>query len=165
VFQVFGTASFQSLWYWVLSVTVWTIVCNRTLGVPYDMILRAPRLPQVAERVDGLAHIAADRVGGVHDRFGVPIAALAGFALAALFAIGFLTGIELAQATFMLLFPLTVVGYSTLKLALAVRRRGTRGAELRQVLARRRLWHQAIAILALLAAALVGLAMHPRLLA
>ena len=64
----------------------------------------------------------------------------------------------------MLVFPLTVVGYSTLRLALAIRRKGTRGAELRQILARRRLWHQAIAILALLAAALVGLAQHPRLL-
>jgi hypothetical protein len=163
VFQFIGTASFQSIWYWVLSVTVWTVVCNRTLGVPYDMVLRGARLPEVAERIDALAHIAADRVGGIHDRFGMPIAGLSGFALAALFAVGFRNGIELAQATFMLTFPLTVVGYSTLKLALAVRRKGTRGAELRQILARRRLWHQAMAILALLAAAVVGLATHPRI--
>ena len=46
------------------------------------MVLRGARLPEVAARVDALAHIAADRVGGIHDRFGVPLAALIGFALA-----------------------------------------------------------------------------------
>jgi hypothetical protein len=161
VLQFLGPASFLSIWYWVLSVTLWTVACHRTLGVPYDMVLRAGRLPQVAERVDDLAHITAERLGGIHDSFGVPLAALAGFVLAALAAIGFGTGIEVAQAAFMLAFPLAVVGYSSLRLALAVRRRGTRGAELRQVLARRRLWHQAVAVLALLAAAMVGLAKHP----
>ena len=164
VFQVFGTASFQSLWYWVLSVTVWT---HRLPPHPRRALRHGAARRAGCRRWrrgwTTLAHIAADRVGGIHDRFGVPIAALAGFALAgALRASASCTGIELAQAAFMLAFPLTVVGYSTLRLALAVRRKGTRGAELRQILARRRLWHQAIAILALLAAALVGLAMHPR---
>ena len=70
----------------------------------------------------------------------------AGFALAGLAALGFSTGIEAAQAGFVLLMPLVVVGYSKLRLALAVRRRGITGTELVLALARRRVWHQFIAV-------------------
>ena len=156
MFQVFGTASFHSIWYWVLTITVWSLVCHRTLGVPHDMVLRARRAPDAAERVDLLARIAADRLGAIYDSAGTPIAAAGGFLLAALAALGFLSGIEIAQAVFLLLFPLAVVAYSTLRLALAVRRRGIRGADLRRSLRLRRLWHQVIAVLATLTAAVVG---------
>ena len=61
VSQILLAPSFQSPWYWTLHVVVWTIVCLRTLGVPYDMLLRARRLPQVAARVDLLANLTAER--------------------------------------------------------------------------------------------------------
>ena len=54
---------------------------------------------------------------------GVPLAALAGFVLAGVFALGFLSGIETAQAAFAILLPLAVIVYSKLRLALAVRRK------------------------------------------
>ena len=78
LFQTFAAASFQSIWYWVLHVVVWTLACYRTLGVPHDMLLRARRLPEVAARVDTLAQLTSERVGGIHDALGVPIAAVAG---------------------------------------------------------------------------------------
>jgi hypothetical protein len=160
VIEIFAAASFHSIWYWVLHVVVWTMACTRTLGVPHDMLLRARRLPEVAARVDVLARLASERIGGIYDLLGVPLAAAFGFVLASLFAFGFLSRIEVAQAGFFLLFPLGVISYSKLRLALAVRRRGISGSELVLALARRRLWHQFISILAMLAAAAAGLALH-----
>ena len=92
---------------------------------------------------------------------GVPLAGVAGFVLAATFALGFLSGIELAQAFFLLLLPLAVISYSKLRLALAVRRRGIVGPELVLALARRRLVHQFVAVAAMLAAAAIAIALHP----
>jgi hypothetical protein len=161
LFQTFAAASFQSLWYWVLHVVVWTLACYRTLGVPHDMLLRARRVPEVAGKVDVLARLAAERIGGIHDALGVPIAAASGFLLAGFAVLGFGTGIETAQAGFAILLPFAVISYSKLRLALAVRRRGIRGTDLVLALARRRVWHQFIAIVAMLAAAGTAVALHP----
>jgi hypothetical protein len=162
VFQFFAAASFQSLWYWTLHVVVWTLACYRTLGVPHDMLLRARRQPEVAARVDELAHLACERVGGIYDTLGVPLAALAGFLLAGVFAMGFLSGIETAQAAFAIMLPLAVITYSKLRLALAVRRKRMVGPELVLALARRRVWHQFFAVLAMLGAAALAMTLHPR---
>ena len=159
--DAFGTGSFESVWYWTLTVIAWSVVGSRVLGVPYDMILRARSRPQVAERVELLAHIAADRIGGLYDKVGVPIAAGVGFGLAALFAIAFGNGLELATAAFLLVFPLAIVVYSTLRLALAVRRQRIGGEGLVRILARRRIWHLAIGTVAIATAMSAGLAYHP----
>jgi hypothetical protein len=161
VFQAFATASFMSIWYWVLHVVVWTLACYRTLGVPQDMLVRARRAPEVAERVDALAGLASARVVGIYRTLGVPLAAAAGFVLAALAGIGFGQGIELAQASFFLIFPMIVILYSKLRLAIAVRRRGIGGPALVLALARRRVWHQLVAVLAMLAAAAAAFARYP----
>jgi hypothetical protein len=163
VFQTFAAASFQSIWYWVLHVVVWTLACYRTLGVPHDLLLRARRVPEVSARVDTLAQLTSERVGGIYDALGVPIAAGLGFLLAGLFALGFGTGIETAQAAFAIVLPLVVINYSKLRLALAVRRHGIAGPRLVLALARRRVWHQLIAVVAILGAAGVALSLHPRI--
>jgi hypothetical protein len=163
VFQFFAAASFQSLWYWTLHVVVWTLACYRTLGVPHDMLLRARRRPEVAERVDQLAHLACERVGGIYDSLGVPLSALTGFLLAGVFSLGFLAGIEAAQAAFAIMLPLAVITYSKLRLALAVRRKRMLGSELVLALARRRVWHQFFAVLGMLGAAGLAMALHPRI--
>jgi len=163
LFQFFAAASFQSLWYWVLHVVVWTLACYRTLGVPHDMLVRARRDPGTAQRVDVLARLSSERIGGIHDRLGVPLAALAGFLLAGVFALGFLSGIETAQAAFAIMLPLAMISYSKLKLALAVRRRGIAGPELVLALARRRVWHQMFAVTGMLAATALAMALHPRI--
>ena len=154
--------SFFNVWYWALTVLVWTVVCSRTLGVPQDMLLRAGRLPEAAARVDLLARIAAERLAGIADAAGVPIAAAAGFGLAALGTLGFKSGVEAAKAAFLLLFPLAVVGLGALRLARQVRREGLAGAVLRRRLARRRAANQAIAVAAILAAAVTALGHPPR---
>ena len=157
---VIGGGSFQSIWYWILTLAVWIRVCHHTLGVPHDMVQRARRLPEVAARVDDLARLASLRIGGIYDRAGVPLAALAGFGLTALFVLGFASGLEFAKAAFVLLFPRAVVAYSTLRLALAVRRKGQAGEDLRRSLGKRRIWHGLIAWTGLAAAVSLALLEH-----
>lgn len=160
---MFRYESFFSIWYWALTVLVWTLVCQRTLGVPHDMVLRASRLPDVAERVDQLARIGAERQTGIAEAIGAPLAAAAGFGLAALAVIGFWNGVEPAKAVFLLAFPLALVWAGGIRLARQVRRAGLRGEPLRARLTRRRALNQLIAIAAILAAAATALQHPPRL--
>jgi hypothetical protein len=161
VFAAFDYTSFFNVWYWVLTIATWTQVCHRTLGVPYDMILRAERLPSVAAEVDEVARIAAARVAAMHRTVGSLVAATGGFVLAALAVLGFVSGIEAALASFLLLMPLSIVLLQTARLALFIDRNDARGPELRRRLARRRAWNQAIAIAATMVAAIVALFHHP----
>ena len=160
MFLITGNGSFLSGWYWLTWLGLWGWVFLRTLGVPNDMVLRARRLPEVAGRVDDLARIASLRIGGVYDQAGVPLAALAGFGLATLFVAGFGSGLEAAKAAFLIAFPVSAVGYSTLRLALAVRRKGQRGADLRRALLKRWVWHALIAWTGLAAAVSAALVEH-----
>lgn len=162
MFALFRTESFFSLWYWVLTVTVWTAVCHRTLGVPHDMVLRAARLPEVGRRVDLLARIAAERLEGVAAAFGAPLAAAGGFGLAALAGLGYGWGNEAAKAAFVLLAPLAAVAVGGFELARDVVAEGLAGEPLRRRLARRRTVNQGIAILAILLAAVTALGHPPR---
>jgi hypothetical protein len=159
--RIIASAGFDSLWYWVLHVVVWTLVCYRTLGVPHDMLLRARHDPAVAERIALLAGLSAERIAGIHDLAGTAVAALAGFVLAALAALGFLTGLEGAQAAFVLLLPLAAITYSKLRLAVFLRGRKTPILHLVVMLSRRRFWHQTIAVAAMLAAAALAWSLHP----
>ncbi len=160
---VLGGAGFASVWYWILTVVLWALICQRPLGVPYDMILRAERLPEVADRVDFLAHIQAERLNGLREVVGAPAAAAIGFGLAMLAVLGFVYGVEVAQAGFSLTFPMTLVALATTGLAERARRVGARGAELRRMLARRRFWNQVIGVCAVFAATLLALAGRPDL--
>lgn len=158
--QALIAPSFQSPWYWALHVVVWTFVCLRTLGVPYDMLLRARRVPEVAARVDVLARLSADRIAGAADAAGGAMAAGAGFVIAGLAGLGFASGIEAAQAVFFLVAPLCAVGYSSVRLALWIRRSRLAGPRLVLALSWRRVCHQAIAIVAMLAAVAAGAVLH-----
>lgn len=160
MFEIFSTESFFNVWYWILTITVWTRMSHGPLGVPYDMVLRAERLPEVAARVDDLAAMGAARASGFADQVGLPLAAIGGFGLAVLGVLGFISGLEIAKAAFLLLAPLSLVAIATLRLALEIRRTDLRGKALQRRLLRRRLWNQLMGCAAIAAAAVVALA-HP----
>lgn len=163
MFTPFRFESFHSVWYWVLIVAVWIFVSNRTLGVPFDMIQRARRIPEVGLRIDTLAHIAAERAEALYAAIGVPVAAVAGFFLAVLAAAGFGSGVQLAQAVFLILLPLALVTEANVRLARHIRTTGLTGRFLRRALARRRFWNQVIAIGSILATTLMALVNDLRL--
>lgn len=154
--------SFFSVWYWVLTIVVWTAVSWRTMGVPHDLLLRAARLPGAARRVDLLAGLAAERAAGIAAGLGAAGAAAAGFAMAALATLAYLYRVEAAEAAFLILFPLGIVGVGGLRLAWRIRSEGLTGEALRRQLGRRRAINQAIAVVAILVAAFSALGHPPR---
>lgn len=158
----FSTTSFFSIWYWVLLIFVWTLVCHRTLGVPYDMLLRARRLPDIAARVEGIAQNKILRIGAVYDRAGPALAAAAGFGLSGLGVVGFGVGHELALAVFMLLFPLAVVSVASVWCALRLRRRSAAGRELLRAMSWLRLFNHMVGLLTFAAIAVLSLWHLPR---
>lgn len=155
-----ATAQFDSPWYWVLHAVVWCVTCSRTLGVPYDMLLRAGRSADVAARVDLLASIAAERVSGFADRFGPAVSSVTGFLLAGLAVLGAWTGLEWALATFLILAPFAAICYSKVRLSLWIRQSRLVGPRLVLALSWRRTCHQAIAVLAMLAAIAAAAVLH-----
>lgn len=159
--SIFTAGSFESVWYWVLSGVAWLQVCHRILGVPSDIIRRAGREPRAEARMQALAEAAIDRMAAMNGPAGMLLAAVAAFALTALFIVGFGYDAELGQAAFILFFPLTGVWLGTLRLALSLQRNGLGGAALRDALSRRRLWNQVIAAMSLLTAWMLALANHP----
>ncbi len=161
MFVLLDFKSFYSVWYWVLTVILWTAVCHRTLGVPHDMVLRARRVPEVAARVETLARLHAGRTAGLFDAAGVQVAALVGFGLAGLAALGFWSGLEAAKAAFMLAGPLALVLAGEVRLARRLRAERLSGAALLRQLARRRSVNQGIAALAMLGAAVAAVGHAP----
>lgn len=161
MYQFLAAADFQSPWYWVLHVVVWAVACARTMGVPYDMVVRARRIPEVAARVDLLAGLAAARIAGAADAAGPAIAAVTGFVLAGIGGLGFWTGIEAAQAVFFLLAPLAAIGCSQVRLATRIRGGDLAGPALVAALDWRRVFHQAIAFFGMGAAVAVASVLHP----
>lgn len=161
VFELLRYDSFLSVWYWVLLVVLWSLVCHRTMGVPRDMMLRAARDPEVQARLETLARLTAERRAGIADAAGVPLAAMGGFGLAVLAGIGYGAGVEVARAAFVLLFPLAIAALRDVRLARAIRAGRLGPVSLRRRLMRRQLSTQGLAVLALIAAAVSALGVVP----
>lgn len=150
--------SFFNVWYWIATTGIWVIVCWRTLGVPYALVLAAAREDAAAAAEAGaLARFTARRLEALRHGLGPVLAALGGFGLAVLAVLGFGLGLEVALAAFMLLFPLALVGVATLALARDVAAGDLTGEALWRRLGRRRMWNQLVAVLSMLAAAIAGI--------
>ena len=79
VFALFRYDSFFSVWYWVLTVVVWTLVCQRTLGVPHDMVLRGGARCRRSRRGSTCWRGSPPSgIAGFGDALGAPLAAVGG---------------------------------------------------------------------------------------
>ena len=79
------------------------------------------------------------------------------FALTMLAALGFIYGVELAQAVFLLMFPVTIIGGFTLSTARLIDATQPQGEDLYRILFRQRLWTQIIGMVAIFITALYGM--------
>ena len=160
--------SYTSAWYWIVTGVAWSLTCHVTLGVPYDMLVRAHKKGgESARDAEELARIHVRRVlaffGSSTSRI-VAVAILC-FLFAMLATFGFYYGYEIASAAFMLLAPLAIVQAMAVRLAFRIRRDGLDGEDLRNALVRRRFWNQVIGLFAITATALVAFLSFARQLA
>ncbi|HBN30887.1 MAG TPA: component of SufBCD complex, partial [Rhodobacteraceae bacterium] len=111
IFELIDTRSFTSIWYWIVVAVTWSSTSHYTLGVPFDMVTRARKTEEGAAQ-DDLEHLVminCNRMLHILDVSGVWLVGIGFFVLTVLGLFGFFYKIQLAQAVFLLLAPLSVV--------------------------------------------------------
>ena len=112
------TRSFSSLWFWLFVIAIWGDIGRRVLGVPADVIRRA--------RVEPDGHgglLLLDWLTLTSPRWqmgrteGLVLLGLAGFGLTSLVLLGFVYGLEMAQAISLIGVPLALLFALRLRLA------------------------------------------------
>ena len=158
VFEVIDMRSFSNLWFWIALAVAWSTASHWVLGVPYDMVGRAKRQGgQAAQDLIELLRIHSSRLLYIADRAGIWIIAVGTFVLTAFFTLGFIYKIEIAQALFLLGFPMSLVSLLGVRTARALH---TTDHTLEQVfrrLARHRLIVQGIGMVSIFVTALWGM--------
>ncbi|MDJ0630355.1 MAG: component of SufBCD complex [Rhodobacter sp.] len=158
VFELIDMRSFSNLWYWIALAVVWSTMSHWVLGVPYDMVQRARRVGgQTQADLEDLVRINVNRLLFIGRVSGLWILAITCAVLTGLLMLGFWYWVEFAQALFLLLFPLAIVGL----VSLATARRIEAGEGAGDALYRRLRWHrlyvQMIGLVAIFVTAMWGM--------
>lgn len=158
VLVLIDTRSFSSVWYWIALAVTWSTVSHFTLGVPQDLIARARRHGgQAAADAEAMAHIHARRRLSVMRSAGHWVTCFVAAALTLLLVLGFGYGVEIAQALFLLMFPLSLTGIMSLRAAARIEVFNEYGPALWQRLARLRFWTQVTGMLAIFVTSMWGM--------
>ena len=157
VFEVIDMRSFSNLWFWIVLAVLWSSTSYWVLGVPFEMIQQARREGgKVQQDVEDLVRINTSRLLMMVERSGVIGVALLSFWGTGLALLAFYYDVEFAQALFLLLAPLTVVVWQSVR---ASRRIAAEGMDA-ETLYRALIWHrrvtQVIGMLAIMVTALYG---------
>lgn len=151
--------SFTSVWYWIALAAVWSTTAHWTLGVPFDAVTRARRAGggEAQDDLETLVRVNCDRLVHIMDVSGPLAVAAAFFLLSVLAALGFWYAVELAQAVFLIVAPLSLVGLLSTHNARLIQTRGTKGQALRSHLARLRFFNQVIGLVSIFITAFWGM--------
>jgi hypothetical protein len=157
IWDMFQTVTFGNVWYWIITIIAWSVVCHWTLGVPYDALVRADHKGgEAAAQVEAMGRASIARLTGLLRSGGVWIVALGAFFAAVIATLGFWSGIEIAQGAALLIVPMLGVAAANARLAFRLEAEAAEGATLRRALLRRRFWNQAIGLGAITVAAGFG---------
>jgi hypothetical protein len=155
--EVIDLRSFSNLWYWIALAVLWSSVSHWVLGVPHDMIQRARREGgQALGDVEDLARININRLLHVIDSGALVLVALAGFWLTTLALLAFYYDIEFAKALFLLIGPLVVVMWVSVRECRRIAAGASQGEPLLRRLTVHRRVVQVIGILSITVTALYG---------
>ena len=159
VVEVIDMRSFTSIWYWIVVAVMWSSTAHWTMGVPFDAVTRARRAQGGAaqEDLETLVRVNCNRLVHIMDVSGPMVIAFLFFLLSILVILGFWYGIEIAQAVFLLLGPMSLVFILSVRHARNIRARGTHGNDLRSHLGRQRLVNQVIGLVSIFVTAFWGM--------
>ncbi|MBB3994497.1 hypothetical protein GGR95_002143 [Sulfitobacter undariae] len=158
LFEFIDMRSFSNLWFWIALAVVWSTTSHYGLGVPFDMVLRAKRQGGQAETdLEDLVRINTNRLLFITQMSGLWIAGFACFFLTMLSLLGFVYGVEFAQALILLGFPLSLVGMLSISTARLIQEEDARGETLRKRLMRHRIYTQIIGMISIFITALWGM--------
>lgn len=112
ILTILDSRSFATIWYWIMLVTVWSMVGRNVLGVPPDVIRNVPRDPSGKDTAESL--VLLDWLSLVLPRWrlgrvdGMWLLGIAAFLTSSLILLGFVYGLEMAKALVVLLFPVVL---------------------------------------------------------
>ena len=158
LFEVIDMRSFSNPWFWIGLVVVWSLANNWVLGVPNDMIQRARRYGGNADAdLAELVRINCNRLIYISSISGLWLSAFGCFFLTGLAIMGFFYWVEFAQAVFLLVFPMSLVGLLNLSTARRFQLEQSTGSALHKLLNRHRMFTQFIGMVSILVTALWGM--------
>lgn len=158
VTEVIDMRSFSNLWYWIALAVVWSTASHFVIGVPFDLVLRAERGSDGAQAdLRDLVRVNANRLLTISEVSGLWITGFASAILSALAVSGFMYRFEFSQAVFLLVLPLTLVGYLSTRTARRLSVPGLDDMDLRRGLRRHRVIVQGIGMLSILVTAMWGM--------
>ncbi len=158
IFELIDMRSFSNLWFWIALAVLWSTASHWVLGVPWDMVIRARRHGgQYAEDLEDLVRIYTNRLLYIARISGLWLLGFACFFLTLLGLLGFIYGYEFAQAVFLLLFPMTLVGALSLNTARLIQDNHDSGEQLYRRLMTHRILTQTIGMISIFVTALWGM--------
>lgn len=158
VFELIDMRSFSNLWYWIALATVWSTASHYVLGVPFDMVGRAARQGgQAAYDLEEIVRIRVTRILHVADAAGLVLVGLVAAGLTTLVLLGFIYGVEFAQATFLIAGPMTGVGALSVRCARDIAGNELEGEGLQRRLRRHRVTVQGIGMVSIFVTAMWGM--------
>ena len=158
VFEVIDMRSFSNLWYWVALAVLWSTTSHWILGVPYDLVQRARREGgDTEEDVIAMLRGSCNRLTHIGEVLGFWVLGGTCAMLSALAVLGFWYHVEFAQAVFLIVFPLSLVGLLSIRAARIIRSTGERGEPLYKRMRRHRLLTQAIGMVSIFITAMWGM--------
>ncbi|MDC0737129.1 component of SufBCD complex [Cognatishimia sp. SS12] len=158
ILELIDLRSFSNLWFWIMLAVIWSSASHWIIGVPYDLVLRARRKGgRYEEDLEDLVRINVGRLMYIGQSSGLWMTSFGCFMLAIMAVLGFYYRIEFAQAVFLILFPLSLVGLLSLAAARGIQADELRGEALYKRLARHRVYVQLIGMLAIFLTSLWGM--------
>lgn len=150
--------SFSNLWFWIVLAVVWSSASHWVMGIPYDLVVRARRVGgQVESDLLDIVRINTNRMLYIVEMSGAALLAAGCFLFAGLATLGFYYEVEIAQALFLLLFPMTIVMMMNIIHARRLRAQELTLQRASKTLSRCRLYTQIIGMISILVTALWGM--------
>lgn len=158
VFELIDMRSFSNLWFWIALAVFWSSASHWVLGVPWDMVLRSKRAGGQSETdLHDIVRVNTNRILFIARVSGLWLLALACFLLTGLAVLGFMYGVEFAQAVFLLMFPMSMVGVMSINTSRRIQDEAARGDALRKRLGRHRFWVQFVGMISIFVTSLWGM--------
>ncbi len=158
ILELIDLRSFSNLWFWIMLAVIWSSVSHWILGVPYDLVLRARRKGGRHEiDFEDLVRINIGRMLFISRESGLVMMSFGCFVLSTLAVLGFYYRIEFAQAMFLIIFPLTIVGLLSLACARGIEADQAQGEDLYKRLARQRIYVQLIGLISIFVTSIWGM--------
>jgi hypothetical protein len=158
VFELIDMRSFSNLWFWIALAVVWSTASHWVLGVPFDMVGRARRKGGSAvEDLTDLLRIYTSRLLYIADEAGLWVIGTGTFFLTGFAVLGWVYWIEIAQALFLLGFPMALVSLLSVHTARALHEKDHDLDAVYKRLGRHRLIVQAIGMVSIFVTAMWGM--------